>query len=86
MPAAGSARKRRFPEFRSVGFTDRIIADNALKDLRLGLHEAGIDPVRVVCELTEKKSGSDDAMYGFVQALRANRFRIAVDDYGADDS
>lgn len=75
-----------FLNFDPSVFTDRIIADNALKDLRLGLHEAGIDPVRVVCELTEKKSGSDDAMYGFVQALRANRFRIAVDDYGADDS
>jgi EAL domain-containing protein (putative c-di-GMP-specific phosphodiesterase class I) len=67
-------------------FTDWTIADNALKDLRLVLHEALIDPTRVVCELTEKKSGSDEAMYSFVQALRNNRFRVAVDDYGADDS
>jgi len=75
-----------FLNFDPSVFTDRVIADNALQDLRLVLHEAGIDPARVVCELTEKKSGSDEAMFGFVQALRANRFRIAVDDYGADDS
>lgn len=75
-----------FLNFDPSVFTDSVIADNALKDLRLVLHEAGIDPVRVVCELTEKKSGSDEAMFSFVQALRANRFRIAVDDYGADDS
>ena len=50
------------------------------------LHEAGIDPARVVCELTEKKSGSDEAIFGFVQALKAAGFRIAVDDFGADKS
>lgn len=75
-----------FLNFDPSVFTERTIADDALKDLRLVLHEAGIDPARVVCELIEKKSGSDDAMFGFVHALRANGFRIAVDDYGADDS
>lgn len=75
-----------FLNFDPSVFTDWAIADNALKDLRLVLHEALIDPTRVVCELTEKKSGSDEAVYSFVQALRNNRFRIAVDDYGADDS
>lgn len=75
-----------FLNFDPSVFTDWTIADNALKDLRLVLHEALIDPTRVVCELTEKKSGSDEAMYSFVQALRNNRFRVAVDDYGADDS
>jgi EAL domain-containing protein (putative c-di-GMP-specific phosphodiesterase class I) len=75
-----------FLNFDPSVFTDPMIADRALKDLRLVLHEAGIDPARVVCELTEKKSGSDEAMFGFVEALRTAGFRIAVDDYGADDS
>ncbi len=75
-----------FLNFDPSVFTDRVIADKALKDLRLVLHEAGIDPARVVCELTEKKSGSDEAIFGFVQALKAAGFRIAVDDFGADES
>ena len=54
--------------------------------MRLMLHEAGIDPRRIVCEVTEQKSTSQEALFGFVEALRANGFRIAVDDYGADDS
>ena len=36
--------------------------------------------------MTEQKSASSEALHGFVQALRAHGFRIAVDDYGAHDS
>ena len=62
------------------------VADGALRDMRLVLHEAGIDPRRIVCEVTEQKSASSEALHGFVQALRSHGFRIAVDDYGAHDS
>lgn len=75
-----------FLNFDPSVFTQPAIADNALKDLRLGLHEAGIDAARVVCEMTEKKSASDDTLFSFVQALRSNGLKVAVDDYGADDS
>ncbi|MBZ9864921.1 EAL domain-containing protein [Mesorhizobium sp. CA15] len=75
-----------FVNFDPSVFTDRHIADKALRDMRLVLHEAGIDPRRIVCEVTEQKSASQEALYGFVEALRANGFSIAVDDYGADDS
>jgi EAL domain-containing protein (putative c-di-GMP-specific phosphodiesterase class I) len=75
-----------FVNFDPSVFTDRAIADGALRDMRLVLHEAGIDPRRVVCEVTEQKSASEEALFGFVAALRANGFRIAVDDYGAEDS
>lgn len=75
-----------FVNFDPSVFTDRAIADNALRDMRLVLHEAGIDPGRVVCEVTEQRSASRETLYNFVEALRANGFRIAVDDYGADDS
>ncbi|TGP55217.1 EAL domain-containing protein [bacterium M00.F.Ca.ET.230.01.1.1] len=75
-----------FVNFDPSVFTDRSIADKALRDMRLVLHEAGIDPRRIVCEVTEQKSASQETLYGFVEALRANGFRIAVDDYGADES
>jgi EAL domain-containing protein (putative c-di-GMP-specific phosphodiesterase class I) len=75
-----------FINFDPSVFTDRTIADNALRDMRLVLHETGIDPRRVVCEVTEQRSASQKTLYDFVGALRSNGFRIAVDDYGADDS
>ena len=75
-----------FVNFDPSVFTDRGIADKALRDMRLVLHEAGIDPRRIVCEVTEQKSASQETLYGFVEALKANGFRIAVDDYGADES
>lgn len=75
-----------FINFDPSVFTDRGIADKALRDMRLVLHEAGIDPRRIVCEVTEQKSASQETLYEFVEALRANGFRIAVDDYGADES
>jgi EAL domain-containing protein (putative c-di-GMP-specific phosphodiesterase class I) len=75
-----------FVNFDPGVFTERTLSDSALRDMRLVLHEAGIDPQRVVCEVTENKFGSDDTFRTFVQALREHGFRIAVDDYGADDS
>ncbi|MEP6566099.1 MAG: EAL domain-containing protein [Mesorhizobium sp.] len=75
-----------FINFDPSVFTDRAIADNALRDMRLVLQEAGIDARRVVCEVTEQKSASQKTLHGFVEALKANGFRIAVDDYGADES
>jgi len=75
-----------FVNFDPSLFTDRAISDAALRDMRLVLHEAGIDPRRVVCEITEQTSASETTLFGFVEALRAHGYRIAVDDYGADDS
>lgn len=75
-----------FINFDPSVFTDRGIADKALREMRLVLHEAGIDPHRVVCEVTEQKSASQETLYNFVEALRGNGFRIAVDDYGAEES
>ncbi|MHA6686630.1 EAL domain-containing protein [Mesorhizobium sp. A556] len=75
-----------FINFDPSVFTDRTIADNALREMRLVLHEASIDPRRIVCEVTEQRSASQETLFDFVAALKANGFRIAVDDYGADDS
>lgn len=75
-----------FINFDPSVFSERAIADTALKDMRLVLHEAGIDARRIVCEVTEQKAASEQALFDFVAALRAHGFRIAVDDYGSDES
>lgn len=67
-------------------FTGQDIGDAALRNIRLVLNSVGIEPARVVCEVTESPTGSQRAFHSFVSGLRRNGFRIAVDDYGADDS
>jgi EAL domain-containing protein (putative c-di-GMP-specific phosphodiesterase class I) len=75
-----------FINFNPSLFTEQAVVDMVLGDIRMVLHETGVDPKRVVCELTEQKTTSQDALFTFVEALRANGLRIAVDDYGADES
>jgi EAL domain-containing protein (putative c-di-GMP-specific phosphodiesterase class I) len=75
-----------FVNFDPSLFSDRGLAETVLRDMRLVLHEANIHPGRVVCEVTEQKSHSNRLLGGFVEALRAHGLRIAVDDYGAEDS
>jgi EAL domain-containing protein (putative c-di-GMP-specific phosphodiesterase class I) len=75
-----------FINFNPSLFVERAVVESALRDMRLVLHETGIDARRVVCEVTEQKSASTDALDRFVNALRAQGLRIAVDDYGANDS
>lgn len=74
-----------FVNFDPSVFVERAVADGALRDMRLVLHEAGLDPARIVCEVTEQKSASEEALRAFVDALKNHGFRIAVDDYGADE-
>ncbi len=75
-----------FVNFDPSVFTEHSVAEAALRDMRLVLHEAGIDPRRVVCEVTEQKSASQEALFDFVAALKRSGFRIAIDDFGAEDS
>lgn len=75
-----------FVNFDPSLFTDREVVDVAIRDMKLVLHEAAISPGRVVCEVTEQRSASASSLHRFVDSLRANGFRIAVDDYGAEDS
>lgn len=75
-----------FVNFDPSVFGDRAVADKALQEMRLVLHEAGVDPRRIVCEVTEQQSPSEEALFAFVGALRGYGFRIAVDDYGSDES
>lgn len=75
-----------FVNFDPRVFSDRQVADGAIRDMRLILHETGIDAKRVVCEIIENKSASDEVLHAFAGTLRDHGFRIAVDDYGADGS
>lgn len=75
-----------FVNFDPSFFTERQVADSALRDMRLVLHEARLEPRRIVCEVTEQKSGSESTLKAFVAALREHGYRIAVDDYGAEGS
>lgn len=75
-----------FINFDPSVFVDRMVADAALCDMRGVLSTSGIDAQRVVCEVTEQRSASQEALHQFVERLRSNGFRIAVDDYGSQDS
>ena len=75
-----------FINFDPSVFLDRSISEHALRDMRKVLNEAGIDPRRIVCEVTEKKPASEEALFDFVRVLKANGFRIAVDDFGSAES
>lgn len=54
--------------------------------IKLAGHEAGLGPDRIVCEISEKSSASDDIVVAFTEHMRAIGFRIAIDDYGAGDA
>lgn len=75
-----------FVNFDPSLFCDPEVSRNALREMRLTLHEAGIDPARIVCEVTEQRTASETALDHFVAALRDHGFRIAIDDYGAEES
>jgi EAL domain-containing protein (putative c-di-GMP-specific phosphodiesterase class I) len=72
-----------FINFDPSVFDEKSVADAALRNMRIVLQEAAIDPRRVVCEVTEHKCASEAALYRFVQALKLQGFRIAIDDYGS---
>ncbi len=67
-------------------FNEKNVADAALHDVRFVVQDTAIDPRRIVCEVTEQKSASEAALYRFVQALKLQGFRIAIDDYGSAES
>lgn len=75
-----------FVNFDPSLFCEPLVARNALRDMRLVLHEAGIEAGRIVCEVTEQRTASETALHAFVHELRDHGFRIAIDDYGAEES
>ncbi|MCO6393021.1 EAL domain-containing protein [Aliihoeflea aestuarii] len=67
-------------------FCDRAIVEAARAEMREVVAEAGLRPGRIVCEVTEQSSASVAALQDFVNALRSDGYRVAVDDYGTESS
>jgi EAL domain-containing protein (putative c-di-GMP-specific phosphodiesterase class I) len=53
--------------------------------IKLAVREAGMTPDRIVCEIAQKENDSHDMLAHFVTELRQHGFRIAIDEYGADE-
>ncbi len=75
-----------FVNFDPSLYATRENIDDALGNMRQVMQEGKLEPSRIVCELTEQKSASPLALRSLMMALRESGFRIAVDDFGADDS
>jgi EAL domain-containing protein (putative c-di-GMP-specific phosphodiesterase class I) len=84
-PAVLTDREWLFLNFDPSMFTDRPSVETALDILDETLKIADIDRSRIVCEVTEHKTTESNLML-LVDHIRSRGFRIAVDDYGADDS
>lgn len=54
--------------------------------IALAAHEAEMRPEQIVCEITRKKNEDIKAITHFAASLRELGFKIAVDEYGAQDS
>lgn len=75
-----------FLNFDPSVIVDEAAAAQTIRDLKLVLEETAIPPRRIVCEMTEQPADSVTDLANFAEALRGSGFRIAVDDYGADES
>ncbi|MDB5525318.1 MAG: hypothetical protein JWM58_3081 [Rhizobium sp.] len=53
--------------------------------IKLATREAGMTADRIVCEITHKENDTADMLAHFVVELRKHGFRIAIDEYGADE-
>ena len=68
-----------------INFNPSLFADGAdrlkaLDEMRDILAEVKLKPSRIVCEVTEQESTSERLLLDFVNALRKEGYRIAVDD------
>jgi len=50
------------------------------------VREAGLHADRIVCEIIETEASSRAVLGSLVDVLREHHFKIAIDDYGAEDS
>lgn len=86
MGKLGRRKARLFVNF-NPGLFDDIDGIDAEVDRMVDVTlKAGLRPGRIVCEITEQGSGDERVLNRLVDGLRSRLFKIAVDDYGADDS
>jgi predicted signal transduction protein with EAL and GGDEF domain len=61
-------------QLRHTGFADTVLSR---------LREGGVDPSRLVLEITERVMVAEDAQaWGYLEELRGHGVRVAIDDYG----
>ena len=75
-----------FANFDPSVYSERERTGREVERMERLVAEVGISPDRIVCEITEKRAKSDETLMFLVDRLRAAGYRIALDDYGADDS
>ena len=75
-----------FANFDPSVFGERGRTRGEIARMEALVEEIGIGPERIVCEITEKRASSPDALHHLVECLRGAGYRVALDDYGADES
>ena len=85
MGRLGRHSARLFLNFNPSLYGGKIDFGNEVAGIVALCNELGLSPGRIVCEITEQ--GSDEhTLADMVAKLRGSRFKIAVDDYGAEES
>jgi EAL domain-containing protein (putative c-di-GMP-specific phosphodiesterase class I) len=74
-----------FVNFHPAVFVTSADIRREVEQIRIAAHEAGMGVERIVCEITQKEDDSADMLALFVGELRQHGFRIAIDEYGADE-
>ena len=75
--------KRLFINFHPAALSNQSTFEATLDALGEDVRQAGIAPPDLICEFTEQREQSEEALKHFVYALRARGYLIAVDDFGA---
>lgn len=75
-----------FINFDPSVYDDRVRTDEEVTRIEALIDEIGMSSDRIVCEITEKRARTAGSLMFLVERLRAAGYRIAIDDYGADDS
>ena len=86
MGKLGRRKAKLFINFNPGLFDDITNIDAEVDRMVLITLRAGLRPGRIVCEITEQGSGDEKVLDRLVNGLRSRLFKIAVDDFGADDS
>lgn len=84
--ALGRRHSKLFVNFHPGLFVTDMAIRREVEIIKLATIEAGLEPERIACEITQKEDDSHDMLSRFVEELRRHGFRIAIDEYGAEES
>lgn len=83
--ALGRRHAKLFVNFYPGLFVTDMAIRREVEIMKLAAIEAGMGPERIACEITQKENDSADMLSRFVEELRRHGFRIAIDEYGAEE-